>query len=230
MIDLTKKLNLIQGDCLETLKQLPDKSIDLILTDPPYGINYKSNWREHSRKIENFNILKNDDSLEWFELFYNESIRVLKENSLLYCFGNLFSLTEIIKKNIIPSTLLIWDKKGKCMGDLNFWKNDYEFIFIFKKGKPKLSFLQRPSCFLQSFQDSSKYQHPTQKPVDLLEKIIITSCSENDLILDCFMGSGSTGVASLKNNRRFIGVELDKEYFKIAKERCEQWENQERLF
>ena len=197
---------LVHGDCLEVLKTLPDKSIDLILTDPPYGINadkgsagfgvakgrkYKGNW---------------DKKIPPKEIF-DEMLRVSK-NTIIFG-GNYFA-------HYLPPSKhwIVWDKKG----DIAF-KNpfaDCELIYTtFNKVVKKIVFKQQG--FISDSKD--KRVHPTQKPTELLQIILDTYTEPGDVVLDCFMGSGSTGVAAVNTNRKFIGIELDTKYFEIAKQR-----------
>jgi site-specific DNA-methyltransferase (adenine-specific) len=229
-IDLNKKLNLIQGDCLEILKQLPDKSIDLILTDPPYNIDFKP-------PRGTFDGILND-SMQWeeFDKFMqptlNELYRILKEDSVAFIFTG-FSSSSAFYKYATQSGFnikcqIVWVKNNFGIG--YHFRPQHEDIWACFKGNPKI-----PNKALSSVQFFDKVNgvdlvHSCEKPVPLLEKLLLQYTNSTDLIIDCFMGSGSTGVAALKNQRRFIGIELDKQYFDIAKRRCEEWENQERLF
>jgi site-specific DNA-methyltransferase (adenine-specific) len=220
-IDLTKKLNLIQGDCLEVLKQLPDKSIDLILTDPPYGINYQSN--RYKRIGSKFNLLQGDNKLT---VPIEEFIRVLKPTGCALIF---FSY----KQRLIDSRIkneLIWVKNNWTAGDLNGdFGNQYESIAFIPNKEFKLTNGRPTNVFTFNRVPPTQLKHPTEKPVDLLSFLIDKTTQQGQVVLDCFMGSGTTGVASLKLGRRFVGVELDEGYFRIAEQRCNEWKNQERL-
>lgn len=199
---------MIQGDCLEVLKTIPDKSVDLVLTDPPYGIGadkgsagfgvskgrkYKGNW---------------DACIPAREVF--DEMRRVAKNIIIFG-GNYFA-------HYLPPSKhwIVWDKKG----DIAF-KNpfaDCELIYTsFNKVVKKIVFKQQG--FISDSKD--KRVHPTQKPTELLEMLINEYTQEGDVILDCFMGSGSTGVACVNTNRQFIGIELDNTYFEIAKQRID---------
>jgi site-specific DNA-methyltransferase (adenine-specific) len=131
--------------------------------------------------------------------------------------------------------IICWHKTNALPTYSNKYLTDTEYLLYFHKGKGK--------CFPQSYEDAKtfylapinhedkkKYQHPTIKPLDLTEKIIRNSSNENDTILDCFMGSGTTGVACKRLKRNFIGVEIDKEYFNIASKRIENADKIKKLF
>jgi site-specific DNA-methyltransferase (adenine-specific) len=229
-IDLNKKLNLIQGDCLEVLKQLPDKSIDLILTDPPYNIDFKPQ-RGTFGKILN-------DSMQWdkFEEFMqpimNELYRVLKDDSIAFFFTG-FSSSSAFYKYAIQAGFtvkhkLIWVKNNFGIG--YYVRPQHEEIWFCFKGKPPLPKKAISSVILANKVNGIDLEHSCQKPVPLLEHLLKPFSKEGDLILDPFMGSGTTGEASLKNQRRFIGVELEGSYFETIKKNCSKWENQSRLF
>jgi site-specific DNA-methyltransferase (adenine-specific) len=131
-----------------------------------------------------------------------------------------------IENFFIIKNILVWDKNSFGMGDLyGQYAPSYEFIiFAVKEQGRKLNGKRERD--LLSFQKTKCDLHPTQKPVDLLEYLITKSSNENDTILDPFMGSGSTGVACVKTNRNFIGIELDENYFNIAKKRIRKVEEE----
>ena len=197
------------GDCLEYLKALKDNEIDVIITDPPYG-------KKADKGTNGFGCSKNrryndnwDNKIPSKEVF-DEILRVSKKAIIFG--GNYFA-------HLLPPSRcwIFWDKKG----DVAF-KNpfaDGELIYTnFTKPVKKIVFKQ------QGFVTDSKDKrvHPTQKPSELMEILINEYTKEDDIILDCFMGSGSTGVACMNTNRKFIGIELDENYFNIAKQRIEE--------
>lgn len=210
------------GDCLDVMKSIPDKSVNLVLTDPPYGIKYKSNARTKTRQ---FAVLKNDDNDFRFET-YPEMYRVLKKNAccIVFCswknyakdFNKLSELFDI--KNVI-----VWWKKGGGMGDLKHTiSTDYELAIICHKGKCEIRGKREGSVWQFNKVSPNKMVHATEKPVELLSHLVEKFTDEGDVILDPFMGSGSTGVACANTGRNFIGIELDTEYFKIAESRINE--------
>ena len=319
-------MNLLHGDCLKLMKDIPDKSVDLILTDPPYNIG-KAKWD----KIPNY--------VEWCGKWFVECQRVLKDNGSFYWWHNdmvqIAQLMEWLRVNtgFVFNSFVIWDKGdfralswknpsennnlrswfNTCeyclyytfqdetglttvMLDTNnfptmrrYFKDLQEYIGINKKKIIEIIGQKADHCFrwnssqwdmptpetyqqlvdvfnidkwegfreyeslrreyesLRQEYESLRYthnldtnhnnvwrsqkrnngkQHPTQKPIDLMERIIKTSSNQGDTVLDLFMGSGSTGVACMNTNRNFIGIELDEDYFNIARERIESHEVQ----
>ena len=214
-----KKFELWHGDCLELMKDISDGSVDLVLTDPPYGMAFQSNYRK-----EKYNEIQNDKSLEWLERYISECCRVLKNNSAIYCFcswHNVDVFKQAIEKKFKIKNILIWEKNNTSMGDLKAsYAPKYEMIIFAHKGRKLLNGF-RYADIIKANRTGNKL-HPTEKPVDLLELFIKNSSDENAVVFDGFMGSGSTGVACVNTNRHFIGIELDEGYFNIAKKRIEE--------
>lgn len=217
-------MKLINGDCITELKKLNKESIDLIIIDPPYLINYKTGHRKN--KNHRFcKPIENDDNptilKESFKLLFD----VLKDGGAFYCFCNSnqvdFFKSEI-EKYFKFKNILIWVKNNWTAGDLKgAYAKQTEFIIYAVKGRHILNG-KRDSDVLYYNRVVGKNQlHQNQKPVDLLEYLIRKSSNENDTVLDCFMGSGSTGIACKNLNRNFIGIELDKEFYDIATKRLE---------
>ena len=196
---------LINGDCLEEMKKLEDNSIDLCLTDPPYG-------KKADKGTNGFGSSKNrkykggwDSKIPSKEVF-DEICRISK-NQIIFG-GNYFS------HHLKPSKCwIVWDKKGDIAFNNPF--ADCELIYTsFSKPIKRIVFKQQG--FIKDSKDE-RY-HPTQKPTELIEKII-KIYSDAQSIIDPFMGSGSTGVVAKNLNRKFIGIEKDEKYFEIAKQR-----------
>lgn len=218
-------VKLFQGDCLELMKNIPDNSVDLLLTDPPYGIDFQS--RYYNDKTKKKPKILNDKKP------FTDFIPLIK--SKIAKTGGILSFTrwdvqqifidEFIRNGLKPKNVLIWDKKSNGMGNLKkAFGSRYESIiwvpnddFKFKNGRPQdlISVPRVPPC---------KLIHPNEKPVELLEFLIKKTTSQNATVCDCFMGSGSTGIACINTNRNFIGVELDEKYYKIAEERIKNAE------
>ena len=214
------------GDCLELMKDIPDGSIDLVLTDPPYGMGFKSNYRK-----EKYNEIRNDKSLEWLEKYVGECFRILKDNTAVYFFcswHNIDVFKQAIEKKFKIKNILIWEKNNTSMGDLKgSYAPKYEMIIFAHKGRKLLNGF-RYADIIKANRTGNKL-HPTEKPVDLLELFVKNSSGENEVVFDGFMGSGSCGVACVNTNRRFIGIELDEGYFEIAKKRIEEAQAQSRI-
>lgn len=231
-------LELYNEDCRDIIKSLPDHSIDLILTDPPYNLapystgNMKFEWRSEI----------NNDVAQWDEIpiepieFVNEIKRILKPTGNVFIFTSynlLGKWHEAFDKEFDTFQFMVWHKTNpvpnirkssflnSCELIVCFWNKGHTWNFSTQNEMH--NFIENPICMGKERLKNPK--HPTQKPVAILEKIIKIASNEKDTVLDLFMGVGSTGVASAKLNRNFIGVEIDKEYFYAAKKRIETFNN-----
>ena len=245
-----KDIELWQGDCLELMNNIPDKSVDCIITDLPYGTT-QCKW----------------DTIIPFEPLWKQYNRIIKDNGAIVLFG-----TEPFSSHLRLSNLKnykydwIWDKV-KGTGFLNAKRQpmrNHELISVFYKKqctynpqktyghKMKKSYRSKDlqtdvygemkndytyesteryprsiQVFSTDTQNSSL--HPTQKPVALIEYLIKTYTNDGELVFDSCMGSGTTGVACINTNRRFIGIELDNKYFEIAKNRISEAEQEHKI-
>ncbi len=210
---------LLQGDCFELMKDIPNGSADLVVTDPPYGIDFVSNFRK-----EKFKSIKNDNSLIWLGDFIDELYRILKENTAVYCFcswHNIDVFKTAFEKKFKVKNIIVWEKNNTSMGDLRgSYAPKYELVIYAHKGRRILNGF-RYADIIKAKRTGNKH-HPTEKPIDLLEIFINESSNEGDIVFDPFMGSGPTGIACVKTGRKFIGMELDENYFEIAQKRIEK--------
>lgn len=220
---------LLNQDVREVFKTIPDNSIDLVVTDPPYKTTSRGNagtsggmlQKEINKKGQVFkhNNIKPQE-------YIPELYRVLKDGSHCYIMTNHVNLQEML--NVATESgfkfvkCLIWDKGNKIMGQ--YYMSSFEYIIFLRKGKAKrinncgtADILRVPNIKLKG--EDGKNLHDTEKPIELMKIMIDNSSNEGDIVFDPFMGIGSTGVACLELNRRFIGVELDEQYFPIAKYR-----------
>lgn len=230
-------ITLRQGDCLELMKDIPDNSIDLVVTDCPYRI-VSGGCTNIPRKDEPSGIFnrrnvftqKNaksgklfDNNDIKFEQWLPDVFRVLKENSHCYIMINARNLkdlqTQAEKVGFKFQQLIVWDKGNATPN--RYFLNACEFILLLRKGKAR-NINNMGTKNILSIKNIRGKTHPTEKPVDLMQVFVENSSNENEVILDPFMGCGSTGIACLKTNRKFIGIELDENYFNIAKERIEK--------
>lgn len=220
---MEKYLNkIINGDCLSRLKDLPDKCIDLILTDPPYGMSYQSAWRTATPQFEK---IEQDDDVDWFPEFIAEAYRVLKDDSHIYIFCNDYAISEFRKMmdkvGFIPKRTLVWVKNNHTSGDLEGdYGNKTEFVLYAQKGRKELNGKRETNVLM--FDRVATLKHPTEKPVDLCQFLIQKSSSHGDIVLDPFAGSGTTCRAAMDLHRQFIGIELNPDYCKIAENRLRQ--------
>lgn len=216
-------------DCLNIIKTFPDNSIDLIVTDPPYGINYQSNVRVVSSK---FDILQNDDNKMRF-IAYKEFQRILKNNCvcIIFCsWKNYADDYNELKKYFNIKNCIIWDKGGGGIGDLSHsLSTDYEMAIVCHKGMCKIRGKRFGSVWKSNKVNPIKMIHPTEKPIDIIRKMIETFSDKNDIVLDAFLGSGTTCIACKELERNFIGIEIDKKYFEIANKRIENIQKIKRL-
>lgn len=224
---------IIKGDCLEVMKHIPNESIDAIITDPPYGISFKSSRQTYQEEI------KNDGLDEWQKIlpeFLSEFKRVITPiGCCCCCCGGggktpvtaIFTLEAIKHMNLIQT--LVW-RKFVGLG----WKYRpaYENIVILSKTSTDYSWYDTSKKMANVIEGinqdipSNKWQHPTQKPVELMELLIKNHTKEGDMVLDPFAGSGSTLEAAKKLNRKYIGIELEDKYIEM----CERRLSQEYLF
>ena len=218
---MEEQYKLYNGDCLEIMKDIKDKSIDLIVTDPPYLINYQSNYRRNKYKK-----IKNDiKAEELISNYFKECYRILKDNTAIYSFcswHNIDFFKQEFEKYFKLKNIIVWNKNNTSMGDLKgSYAPKHEFILFGHKGRKLINGFRYPDV-LEAKRTGNKL-HPTQKPIDLLEIFIKASSDVGDIVFDGFMGSNSTGIASIKNNRKFIGIELDSNYYNIAKQRIDEY-------
>jgi len=225
-------INLQQGDCLELMKDIPDGSIDLIVTDPPYKITSRGNGGNSGgmfqKKIVNKGQVFNNNDIS-IKDYLGEFYRMLKPQSHCYIMTNNKNITEFLMAvkdsdfHFIKN--LVWVKDNKIMGQS--YMSQFEYIIFLRKGHHKKinncgdsDVLTFPNKKLKD--ENGKTIHDTEKPVGLMKSLIGNSSQPDDLVIDPFMGIGSTGVAAADLNRSFIGMELDCDYFKIAEQRINE--------
>ena len=225
-------MKIYNGDCLKIIKEIPEESINLIVTDPPYPTTSRGSagnsggmlQKEINRKGKVFNF-NNINCKEYAPEFY----RILKDGSHCYIMTNHVNLIDML--NTFTNNgfhfikCLIWDKGNKIMGQ--YYMSQFEYILFFRKGKGKKINNCGTSDILsvkniKTKDKDGKNLHDTEKPIKLMKILIENSSNKNETVLDPFMGIGSTGIACVNTNRNFIGIELDKEYFEIAKERINE--------
>lgn len=236
-------MKLFNNDCMEIMETMESNSIDSIITDPPYGVNYKNDFYD-----DNYDYIVPKLSF-WYEEWY----RILKDGCYLFLFVGVKTIHHWIQeginagftyKNIIATS-------AYCNGSV-MCRNNFSFLFqpilVFSKGKGKpfneVDFIptseswlkdkrnKNPKPFTYQYPNfirtdwafatekrASKNLHPNEKNVKLLKFLVEISTKEKEVVLDCFMGCGSTGLACLNANRNFIGIEINKNYFNICKER-----------
>ena len=222
-----------QGDCLELMKDIFDESVDLVLTDPPYNIARKNNFHTMGRKGIDFG--------EWdkgFDLFsyIDEVVRVLNKNGSFIVFNAWKNLGDIVKyaesKGLVTKDMIRLEKSNPMPRNRDRrYITDFECAIWFTMPKAKWCFnRQNPKYERPKFIGCiEKGLHPTQKNLDLMKWLIKIHSNVGMIILDPFIGSGTTALACKELERNFIGIELDKKYFEIAKKRVEEHSQQSTL-
>ena len=239
---MTDAVWLMQGDCLELMKNIPDGSVDLVLTDPPYGTT-ACKW----------------DSVITFEPMWEQLNRIIKPNGAICLFGS-EPFSSALRMSNIKHFKYDWIWEKTLASNFSLCKKQpnkkHEIVSVFYKSQPTYNPQMQvgkpykdkerkrtvgvhggkettkkpienngtryPSSVQKFSNGNNGNVHPTQKPIDLLEYFIRTYTNEDETVLDFTMGSGSTGVACVNTNRRFIGIELDDGYFEIAKNRIQE--------
>ena len=205
---------IVNIDWKEAITQVSDKSIDLVVTDPPYGMKFQSNYRKVQHKS-----IQNDDNLDWLESWVIELKRVCKDEAHLYIFcswHNIDLFKEKIGAYFNVKNILIWEKNNTGMGDLEGdYAPKYEMILFCSNGSKKLNG-GRDANILKAKRTGNE-NHPTEKPVNLIRYLIEKSSNKGDLVLDTFAGSFSTAQACKEIGRDFICFEIEPEYCRTAK-------------
>lgn len=223
-------IELYNGDCIEEVKKVKDGSVNLVLTDPPYNIARKNNFHTMGRAGIDFG-----DWDKGFDLFsyITEIPRVLHKDGSVIIFNDWKNIGEIARccedNGLVIKDMIRWEKSNPMPRNKDRrYITDYEVAVWCTNAKAKWTFnrqsgvYDRPVYRGSLTPSSEKVGHTTQKPEYLMRKLLTVHSNEGDLVLDMFMGSGTTGVACKKLNRRFIGIELDNTYFNSAKNRIEQ--------
>ena len=209
-------------DCLEGMKRIPDKSIDLIVTDPPYLVNYKTGRRKD--KTHRFNkVILNDDNEQLIIDYINDCYRILKNNSAMYMFcssDKVDFFKQQLENKFKIKNMIIWIKNNHTAGDLKgAFGRKYEIIFLVVKGVNHFNGKRLTDVWEFDRVSGKKQLHQNQKPLDLIKQCIEKHSDDGDLVFDGFVGSGTTAIACKELNRNYIGFELDKGYYDIAIER-----------
>lgn len=231
------------GDCLELIKDIPDNSVNLAVLDPPYEVDVDHDGGKlyHNKGFDKSNVeIVKDEIDKGYNItsLGKELFRIMPHlNAYFFC-----------NKKQIPDYFDFYVNEHKCLFEIIVWNKgnalptyngkyltDSEYCLYFFEPGYKLCHPDNYEDAKTLFQspinskDKAKYKHPTIKPLPLIEKLIRNSSYENDVVLDCFMGSGTTGVACVNLNRNFIGIEIKKDYFDIATERIHSAEKQNSL-
>lgn len=224
-----KPNHIYNADCYEAIKKIPSKSIDLVYIDIPYLIEdggcSSSELSKRIKKVQHQEIENIRHSINYS--IFDELCRVMKK-IYIYIWCSKEQMFEIMKYFIenkkVRFNLLVWCKTNPTPMTNNVWLPDVEYCFCFKERGAKRyndGYELKSKFYLsaKNKQDKNLFQHPTIKPLELVKRHLLHSTNENDIVLDCFLGSGTTAVACKELGRKYIGFEIDKTYYNIAKER-----------
>lgn len=223
-----KNATLYHGDCREVLSEVQDKSIPLTLTDIPYGECNKVNGAKQpfgfNDCIRRSLLYKGaaDEVIFSLEDLCRELVRITRESIYIFCgLVQISELLNFLRQEGLSTRLLIWEKSNAFpLNGQYMWVSSIESCVFARFSKAtfngycKSAVLWYPICM-------KNREHPTQKPVELISEMMLTSSNQGDTILDPFMGSGTTGVAAIKLGRKFIGIEQDAKWFDVACKRIE---------
>jgi len=225
---LLKTNEIYHMNCMEGLKLLDDKSVDLVIIDPPYllNINKLKNPKSCNRYANDLINLKDGFDLKVLDILIQKMKHI---NIYIYCSKRQVNdLLNYFSDKNCNHEILTWHKSNPSPLTNNCYLPDTEYILFFRERGVKLygHYYSKRKYYISGTNqvDKKKYKHPTIKPLQLIEYHIENSSKEGDLVLDCFAGSGTTLVGAINLNRRYIGFELDKVYYEIAKKRVEEAE------
>lgn len=215
-------------DCMEIMKHLPDNIFDLVVTDPPYEIATRGAGiykQDDKRYVQELDVMSNGFSEEVLD----QLCRLMKKiNIYIFCSQKQIIplLTYFVVNRGCNYNIITWHKTNPIPACGNKYLTDTEYILFFREKGVRVygTYETKKTWYATPLNqgDKKKYNHPTIKPVDILQNLIINSSKEGEVVFDPFMGSGSTGVACKKTNRDFVGIEIDKTYYNTAIERIEQ--------
>lgn len=231
--EITNKI--ICADCMDILKQLPDKCVDLVLTDPPYLLTPHGGGRkglaDRACKIrDEIDFMANDFD---FEKIAEELLRISKDNLVMFCSALQLGRTIVYFENKgYRADVLVWSKPNPApLGNGNYISDIEYIVFAHKKGSyfnndVPIEFKRKTKIYPIITNKMDIKQHPAQKPIDLIQELLSVHSKENDLVLDCFSGSGTTAIACHRLKRRFICIERDYDYFTASVKRLEDEKKQ----
>lgn len=226
--------NIYCEDCYKAIKDIPDKSIDLIVTDPPYLItntnaggnnDFSANGKKTIQKMNNEindGVLTKSIDIK----ILDEFIRVMKNiNIYIWCNGKQIPmyLEYFVNRNGCSFDIIIWNKTNATPLFFNKYLTDKEYCLYFRKGGycNPIDYESAKTVYYQpiNISDKDKFTHPTIKPTNIIKTLIQNSSKENDVVLDTFLGSGTTAVACKQTNRQYLGFEVNSKWYKIAQDR-----------
>jgi DNA modification methylase len=224
--------NVYFEDCVEGMRErLEDDSVDCVITDPPYGMGFhadRTGDQEYGDRVKDWGGIEGDetieDAVELLKDTLGQVVRVLKEGGHAYIFCDWRGIDKIkpLVENVLNlKNVLVWDKGSMGIGDLsNNWGYSHEFVIFATLGERADPLTEATRNVLEHGRPNrTDYEHPTMKPESLLVELVQTSTQEGDRILDPFMGSGTTAIAAIQNDRDYVGFELDEDNYRPVIER-----------
>jgi DNA modification methylase len=201
---------ILHGDCIEAMRRMPTESVDFVLTDPPYLVNYRD---------RDGRMIQNDANADWLKPAMAEAYRVLKQNRVAIMFYGWTKIDMFFDAwkdaGFQPVGHIVFHKPYSSRS--RFFRYQHEMAFLLAKGRPPLP--KQPLGDVMEMPYSGNKLHPTQKPVAALAPLIRSFTLQGETVLDPFAGSGSTCAAALLTGRKYIGIEMDDAYFQPASDR-----------
>ena len=237
----TDSITLYNGDCNEVIKTIEDGEVSLLCTDPPYTINNldpgnASRWKSFRNSMKELNGIDKGYGIESLSV---DIQRVMGGGINAYFWCNKQQILDYLKTYVdclgCKYDILIWHKTNTVPTFSNKYLTDKEYCLYFRKGKGKLhpkNYEMARTVFTSPMNVETKknYNHPSIKPLNIIQTLVENTSDEGDLVFDPFTGSGTTAIACLRSNRRFVGCEIDKTYFDIAVRRIKDELSQPQLF
>ena len=224
---------LAHADCLEYMSTMEDESIDLVVTDPPYLMDYKTGRRNNKADKYDVNredvkhkfstVIHGDNDPDLISKYIKECYRIMKPNTAMYMFCNsnkVAFFVDELEKLFTVRNIIVWVKNNHTAGDLRYaFGKKHEFIILVNKGEAPIQGKRIQDVWKFDKVVGNDQLHQNQKPLDLIKQCIEKHSKLNDIVFDGFGGSGTTAVAARDLNRQYICIEKDDEYFKVAEER-----------
>lgn len=227
---------IILGDSLNLIQELEDESIDLIATDPPYLIDYKTNRRTKTDKVRNKegilvdhdfkSVIQNDANPQLITDIMPELYRVLKPDSAMYMFCSMDKVDffkQEVEKYFNLKNIIIWVKNNHTAGDLEAqYAKKYEMILYANKGRCKINGKRITDVWYFDKVVGKNQVHQNEKPLDLMQEIVLKSSNPGDIVFDPFAGSGTTLFAAKSQGRKYLGYEIDEKYYNLVNGKLSQ--------
>jgi len=219
------------GDALQLMKDIPNESIDLIITDPPFAIDFKAKRSNYNRKSENvlegYNEIPKEKYYEFTFSWMKEAYRILKNTGSMYVVSGWTNLKDILNAlddvGFITINHIIWKYQFGVFTKRKFVSSHYHILFVAKNKKKykfnKIEHYPEDVWIIKREYWTGKKKTPTKLPVELVKKMMLYSSDEGDLVFDPFLGSGTVAVVAKMLNRHYLGFEIVPEYYELAKQR-----------